>query len=134
VSSLTGTLSISELTGGPDTYQVSAGDLAGPATKTAQVSCDLDPNTPTGVPLLLRFTSTDEATTARWSSQPTASTSGTIAVVTSGANNVATASLVLVDGSAGNRYTVECYLDYGATGVLESTDPLLDFVTIEVTS
>lgn len=131
VSSLTGTLSISGLTGGPDTYQVPQGDLAGPATKTAQVSCDLDPNTPTGVPLLLRFTSTGGAT-AQWSGQPPASTSGTIAVVTSGANNVATANLILVDGTAGNSYTVTCYLDYGATGVLESTDPLLDTVTIEV--
>jgi hypothetical protein len=33
-----------------------------------------------------------------------------------------------------DSYTVTCYLDYGATGVLESTDPLLDTVTIEVTS
>ncbi|MCX2727134.1 Ig-like domain-containing protein [Thermomicrobium sp. 4228-Ro] len=121
------------VSGSAPNYTVPASSLAGSGTVTTQARCDLDPNTPTGIPVLLHFESTGGAT-ARWGGAPTASTSGTTAVVTSGANNVATANLILVDGSAGNTYTVTCYLDYGATGVLESTDPLLDTVTIEVTS
>ncbi len=134
VASLSGTLSISGLSGSYPNYQVAASDLAGNATKTAQVTCDLDPNTPTGVPLLLRFESSGGAT-ARWQGQPSAATSGTLSVTTSGAANAASANLVLVDGDAGDGYTVTCYLDYGVTGELESaTDVLLDTVTIAVTS
>lgn len=134
VANVTGTLTLQGGVNQEDSnYTVLASSLAGNSTVTTQARCDLEPTTPTGIPVLLEFQSTGGAT-ARWSGMPTPSTSGTISVVTSGASNVATADLILVDGQANNTYTVTCYLDYGVTGVRESTDPLLGTVTITITN
>ncbi|MFN3337216.1 MAG: Ig-like domain-containing protein, partial [Thermomicrobium sp.] len=122
---------------------VPAADLAGNNTVTVQVECDISPDTPTGIPVLLQFTTTDHDTgagnvqpRARWASQQSPSASG-VTSLTTGANNVASASLVLVDGDAdingGDQFTISCYLDYGLTGVLEATDPLLGSATVTVT-
>ncbi|MDW7981522.1 MAG: hypothetical protein RMH81_01710 [Thermomicrobium sp.] len=122
-----------KVSGSDPNYEVSAADLAGNATVTAQVACDLAPDSPTGVPILLQFQSTGGAT-ARWGGQATPAPSGIVGTTTSGATNKATANLILVDGEAGDTFTVSCYLDYGLTGTLENFDPLLDTVTITVTN
>jgi len=122
---------------------VPANDLAGNNTVTVQVECDINPDTPTGVPILLRFATTDHNTgasnvqpLARWTTQQSPSSSGLTSLVT-GANNSGSASLILVEGDAdamgGDTFTISCYLDYGLTGVLEPTDALLDTETITVT-
>ncbi|MCX7623753.1 MAG: Ig-like domain-containing protein [Thermomicrobium sp.] len=132
-ASVTGDLTLQGGVDGSDpNYTVAASALAENSTVTTQARCDLSPDTPTSVPVLLEFQSSGDAT-ARWSGQQTASTSGTVGVKTV-AGNVATANLILIDGEDGDSYTVTCYLDYGATGVLESTDPQLDSVTIAVTN
>jgi len=134
VTSVSGDLTLHGGVGGSDpNYTVPASSLADNGTVTTQARCDLSPDTPTGIPVLLKFQSTGDAT-ARWSGVATPSASGITSVTTTGAGNVATANLILVDGEDGDSFAVTCYLDYGATGVLESTDPLLDTVTIEVTS
>lgn len=134
VPSVSGDLTLQGGVSGSDpNYTVPAGSLDGSGTVTTSARCDLTPNTPTGVPVLFRFTTSGGAT-ARWSGQPTGA-EGVVGATTSGRENVATASLILVDGDAGDTFTVTCYLDYGATGVYESSvDVLLDTVSIEVTS
>ncbi|GBD20118.1 hypothetical protein HRbin28_00557 [bacterium HR28] len=114
-------------------------DLAGNKTVTVQVECDVNPDTPTGVPILLQFTTTDVQNNpnvsplAKWATQQSASSSG-LTSLTTGTGNVGSTSLTLVDGDAGDTFTISCYLDYGLTGVLEpTTDPLLATTTITVT-
>ncbi len=119
-------------------------DLAGNNTVTVQVECDINPDTPTGVPILLQFTTADHNTgtnnvqpKARWATQQSASSSGLMSLTT-GASNIGSTRLVLVAGDAnaagGDQFTISCFLDYGLTGVLEPTDPVLGTATITVTS
>lgn len=128
VTSVSGTLTLSPTSVSAGSLGASNDDLRVSVTAT----CDLDPNDPTGVQVLFEFEGNGSSPLARWVGG-TIGRTGVTSTTSSGVSNIATATLILEAGVANDTFTVRCYLDYGATGVLESgIDVPLDSRTINV--